>query len=541
MGAVIRRVDELNSVCPGWTTYDEESRVFASLGIKTPMGSFMLLAQEGSEELLLLVSPDAHNSQEFYMVGTQLLRQYDVKVLQAESSILRILVNERDEGEKEKITQQDQQLFHEIIEDAVAQGASDLMIHATRKGLYEVLYDIDTIPEYIRDLTEAEVSGMMRYYYQRIAKNSVEETTHSMDSAQFAGGTIMVNGEVVRLRYQSKEVFPYGMDFVIRLLNQSKETGFDDVEDLQLTDDQTAALRRIQNREKGAVAIAGETNSGKSTTAKVQLESIKRDRPDKVVRTLESPVEYLMRFGIRQHEVRESKSADSANAMDQAVKEFMRMNFKLAYVAELRGVETARLFVNILESGHGVYLTLHTSGVFTVYDRLERQGIDKYITTQAGNINALIYQKRLPQLCEHCKVPFADHHESHPELLSRLEMIGVPLDEVYLKSSTGCSHCRHRGIKGSRIAMEIVMPNAAMSQAVLNKDRHGFYQEWVKRCEESQWGDIAETDCYHAIRLMMQGVIDPVTFEQAYGVIDKRMLREECNTWKDGEGFSIWK
>lgn len=85
------------------------------------------------------------------------------------------------------------------------------------------------------------------------------------------------------------------------------------------------------------------------------------------------------------------------------------------------------------------------------------------------------------------------------------------------------------------------MPNAAMSQAVLNKDRHGFYQEWVKRCEESQWGDIAETDCYHAIRLMMQGVIDPVTFEQAYGVIDKRMLREECNTWQDGEGFSIWK
>ncbi|ODS23564.1 hypothetical protein AB835_08095 [Candidatus Endobugula sertula] len=443
MGAVIRRVDELNTLCPGWKAYEEESRVFASLGIKTPMGSFMLLAQEESEKLLLLVSPDAHNSQEFYMVGTKLLREYDVQVLQAESSILRILVTERDEDEKEKVTQQDQQLFHEIIEDAVAQGSSDLMIHATRKGLYEVLYDIDTIPEYIRDLTESEVKGMMRYYYQRIAKNSVEETTHSMESAQFAGGTIMVNSEVVRLRYQSKEVFPYGMDFVIRLLNQSKETGFDDVEDLQLTDDQTAALRRIQNREKGAVAIAGETNSGKSTTAKVQLESIKRDRPDKVVRTLESPVEYLMRFGIRQHEVRESKSADSANAMDQVVKEFMRMNFKLAYVAELRGVETARLFVNILESGHGVYLTLHTSGVFTVYDRLERQGIDKYITTQAGNINALIYQKRLPQLCEHCKVPFVDHHESHPELLSRLEMIGVPLDEVYLKSSTGCNHCRH--------------------------------------------------------------------------------------------------
>lgn len=538
---VIRRVEELNTFFPGWTTYGDESRVLASVGIKKPMGSFMLLAQEGSEKLLLLVSPEAHHSQIYYTSGTKLLRDYDVKVMQAESSILRILVEERDEGEKEKVTQQDQQLFHEIVEDAVAQGASDLMIHATRKGLYEVLYDIDTVPEYIRDLTESEVRGMMRYYYQRIAKNSVEETTHSMDSAQFAGGTIMVNGEVVRLRYQSKEVFPYGMDFVIRLLNQSKETGFDDVEDLQLTEDQTTALRRIQNREKGAVAIAGETNSGKSTTAKVQLESIKHDRRDKVVRTLESPVEYLMRYGIRQHEVRESKSVDSANAMDQAVKEFMRMNFKLAYVAELRGVETARLFVNILESGHGVYLTLHTSGVFTVYDRLESQGVDKYITTQAGNINALIYQKRLPQLCEHCKVPFADHQKSHSDILSRLKIIGEPLSKVYLKSSTGCSHCRHRGIKGSRIAMEIVMPNAAMSQAVLNKDRETFYQEWVKRCDESQWGDIAETDCYHAIRLMMQGIIDPVTFEQAYGVIDKRMLREECNTWVDGEGFSIWK
>ncbi len=88
--------------------------------------------------------------------------------------------------------------------------------------------------------------------------------------------------------------------------------------------------------------------------------------------------------------------------------------------------------------------------------------------------------------------------------------------------------------------MEIVMPNAAMSQAVKDHDRHAFYQEWVKRCAENQWGDIAETDCYHAIRLVLMGAVDPLMFEEAYGVLDKKMLREECNTWVDGKGFSVW-
>ena len=542
MTMIIQRLDELNTRFPNWVAYEKEAEMFASFGIKPSVEEFMLLNQQGSNRLLFLVSPEAHNSQAFYTIGTQLLRAHDVEVIQAESSILRLLISERSEHEQEEVSQADQQLFHQLLADAIDRGASDLMINAKRKGLYEVLYDIDTIPEYVRDLTEIEVRGMMRYFYQKVAKASVEESLFSTESSQFASGTIFLNDVMVRLRYQSKEVYPSGMDFVIRLLVQSRERGkgFNHVSDLQLTNDQQAALDRIQNREVGAVAVVGETNSGKSTTVKVQLESIKRKRPHFVIRTLESPVEYIFQ-NIRQHEVRESKTLEGDRAMDQAAKELMRMNFKLAYVAEVRGKETARLFVNILESGHGIYITLHTASTFTVYDRLERQGIDKHITTQAGNINALIYQKRLPELCHHCKEPLTDKDGKNAALISRLKIIGLPIDGVRMQSDKGCHECRQRGISGSRIAMEIVMPNAAMSQAVLNQDRPAFYQEWVKRCKESQWGDIAETHCYHAIRLMLSGCISPIAFEQVYGMVDKTLLREECNTWSENEGFALCK
>lgn len=535
MTTAIQRLDDLNDRFPNWAPFKDESTYTSS-------NEFMLLTQHGSNRLLFLVSPQGFNSQEYFSVGSRLLQEHEVEVIQAESSILRLLSSERIEQKKEEITQADQQLFYQLITDAVKVRASDMMINAKRKGLYEVLFDIDTIPEYVRDLTESEVHGMMRYFYQKVAKDSVEESLFSTESAQFAAGTVFINDDMVRLRYQSKEVYPNGMDFVIRLLVQSNREGqgFSEVSDLQLTQDQEAALERVQNREVGAVAVAGETNSGKSTSVKVQLESIKRKRPHVVIRTLESPVEYIFK-DIRQHEVRESKSINGDRAMDQAAKELMRMNFKLAYVAEVRGRETARLFVNILESGHGIYITLHTAGTFTVYDRLERQGIDKHITTQAGNINALIYQKRLPQLCNHCKTPLIDVADQNAELIQRLEIIGHPLSTIFLQSESGCSKCHHRGISGSRIAMEIVMPNTAMSQAVLSNDRKLFYKEWVKRCDESGWGDVAETHCYHAIRLMLTGAVSPTALEQAYGAIDKTLLREECNTWSDGGGFSVWK
>lgn len=535
MSSTIQRLDELNERFPNWIPFKDEAKFTSS-------EAFMLLALHGSNRLLFLVSPEAFNSQDYYSVGTRLLQEYEVDVIQAESSILRLLSSERVEQQKEEITQADQQLFYQLITDAVNRRASDLMINAKRKGLYEVLFDIDTIPEYVRDLTESEVHGMMRYFYQKVAKDSVEESLFSTESAQFAAGTVFINDDMVRLRYQSKEVYPNGMDFVIRLLVQSSRQGqgFSHASDLQLTVDQEAALERVQNREVGAVVVTGETNSGKSTSVKVQLESIKRKRPHFVIRTLESPVEYIFK-GIRQHEVRESKNVDGDRAMDQAAKELMRMNFKLAYVAEVRGKETARLFVNILESGHGIYITLHTAGTFTVYDRLERQGIDKHITTQAGNINALIYQKRLPQLCSHCKEPVQSFSDQHEGLIDRLNILGHSISDVSVQSDKGCAKCHHRGISGSRIAMEVVMPNVAMSKAVLKNDRALFYEEWVKRCEESQWGDVAETHCYHAIRLMLTGRISPATFEQAYGTIDKTLLREECNTWVEGKGFEVWK
>jgi type II secretory ATPase GspE/PulE/Tfp pilus assembly ATPase PilB-like protein len=164
------------------------------------------------------------------------------------------------------------------------------------------------------------------------------------------------------------------------------------------------------------------------------------------------------------------------------------------------------------------------------------------VLTQQGNVNALVYQKRFPCLCFDCRIPLNDYQSPKKEgLVSRLSLLQTSLEGVFVRNLSGCDACRHRGVKGSRVAMEVVRPSEVMSESVRLRDKKEFYRSWVKRCQANNWGDVAETHLYHSLRLSLKGDVCPLVVEESYGDIDETLLMEETNTWRKEGGFHIEK
>src|SRR5690625_7297064 len=149
---------------------------------------------------------------------------------------------------------------------------------------------------------------MMRYFYTKQAdQDTVEEPVFKFNTAQFAAGDGVWGGHRTRIRYQSKVAFPAGTDFALRLLARSETSGCNSIEDLNITHAQARMLARASKRDAGAIVLAGQTSSGKTTTVKVLLETLHRARPDIVIRSLESQPEYIIKGG-HQHAGREETS-----------------------------------------------------------------------------------------------------------------------------------------------------------------------------------------------------------------------------------------
>lgn len=541
----VRQIDELTAHA-GTADWRLLSGDNGELAIQPLMREKVALVSGVNRECLLLVAPGCYPSQAYFEAARHAHRlEYTVKPLYAEQSILTLLHDQQaalatTDAADRLITQEDRERLDELITEAVTRGAADIMI-SPRKGSqtqYLAELDIDTMITPYRDYTRDEIEGMMQCFYQSKAdQETVEEPIFKFGSAQFAAGDGVWAGHRTRIRYQSKPAFPGGTDFALRLLMMSETSGFNSIHDLNLPLQQARMLERASRRDSGAIVLAGQTSSGKTTSVKVMLENLSRTRPDIVIRSLESPPEYVMR-GVHQHAVRESKGGE-LQALSEHVKELMRMNPTYLFLGEVRGHESAGLFLHMLESGHGVILTGHAGSPLGIYSKLEGLGISKQVMTQASNVNALIFQRRLPRLCPHCKIPMSQSAAvEDKEAFDRLRMLKASLERVCVQNPEGCSQCNNRGIRGTRVAMDVVRPDLRMSEAVRADDTREFHARWVELCVEHNWGDAAETALYHSLRLVLEGEVSIHTVESRFSEIDSTLLTDECRTWKTSGGFA---
>lgn len=118
---------------------------------------------------------------------------------------------------------------------------------------------------------------------------------------------------------------------------------------------------------QGLVLITGPTGSGKSTTLASIINRINQTRHDHIL-TVEDPIEYLHRHNCSLINQREVYSDTSSFA--SALKYALREDPDVVLIGEMRDLETTEAALNISETGHLVFATLHTNSCAESVNRI---------------------------------------------------------------------------------------------------------------------------------------------------------------------------
>ncbi|MEZ5358747.1 MAG: type IV pilus twitching motility protein PilT [Candidatus Zixiibacteriota bacterium] len=155
----------------------------------------------------------------------------------------------------------------------------------------------------------------------------------------------------------------------------------------------------LANLPRGLVLVTGPTGSGKSTTLAAIIDKINRERSCHIL-TVEDPIEYLHRHNnclVNQREVF-SDTPSFASALKYALRE----DPDVVLVGEMRDLETIESAINISETGHLAFATLHTNSAAESINRI----IDVFPTSQQEQIRvtlsftlqAVVAQQLIPRM-----------------------------------------------------------------------------------------------------------------------------------------------
>jgi len=161
----------------------------------------------------------------------------------------------------------------------------------------------------------------------------------------------------------------------------------------------TKVISEFANLPRGLVLVTGTTGSGKSTTLAAIIDKINRERNLHII-TVEDPIEYLHRHNsslINQREVY-SDTQSFASALKYALRE----DPDVVLIGEMRDLETVESALNISETGHLAFATLHTSSCAESITRI----IDVFPTNQQEQVRvtlsfvlqAVVTQQLIPKI-----------------------------------------------------------------------------------------------------------------------------------------------
>jgi twitching motility protein PilT len=225
---------------------------------------------------------------------------------------------------------------------------------------------------------------------------------------------------------------------------------------------------------KGMVVVTGPTGSGKSTTLAAMVDWVNANRADHII-TIEDPIEFV-------HEpkkcmIHQRQIGPHTNSFTRALRAALREDPDIILVGEMRDLETVAIAIEMAETGHLVFGTLHT-------------------TTAASTIDRIVDQFS------------ADRQEQVRQMLSES-----------LKGVIAQTLCKKKG--GGRVAaLEILICNTAISNLIRE---HKTFQ--IPSMMQTQKSAGMRTLNDSLLTLVKDGVIVP---EEAYDkAIDKGSMQKE--------------
>src|SRR5216110_968488 len=189
-------------------------------------------------------------------------------------------------------------------------------------------------------------------------------------------------------------------------------------------------VTKLCEKPRGLILVTGPTGSGKSTTLAAMIDKINTERHEHII-TIEDPIEFVHQNKsclVNQREVH-----SDTKGFTEALRAALREDPDVVLIGEMRDLETIESALRIAETGHLTFGTLHTNSASSTINRV----IDVFPSHQQSQIRAQLSLVLEGILCQ--------------SLLPKV------------------------GGQGRCMAMEILVPNAAIRNLVREDKIHQIY------------------------------------------------------------------
>ncbi len=257
---------------------------------------------------------------------------------------------------------------------------------------------------------------------------------------------------------------PNGEKCVMRILDTRSINV--DLEHLGFDETILAIWSRQIEEPHGIILVTGPTGSGKTTTLYASLR--KMDKVKQNISTVEDPIEYHL-DGVTQTQIHDKIGMTFAKTL----KALLRQDPDVIMLGEIRDHETAHTAVQAALTGHLVLSTLHTNDAPSSVTRLVNIGLEPFLVGAA--VNAVLAQRLVRRICEHCK----QRQAPGEELAEFLELNGMPADSIYV--GAGCDKCRNTGYSGRVGIYELLVADDQLRDVIA---RNPNVSEFRRLCIE---------------------------------------------------------
>ncbi|MDJ0973062.1 MAG: ATPase, T2SS/T4P/T4SS family [Planctomycetota bacterium] len=317
-------------------------------------------------------------------------------------------------------------LVHEILEQALAQRASDIHVEP-QVDRVRVRYRVDGVCYEAHSL-DLDLAGPVITRLKVMARMDISEHRKPQDGRI----AIKLMGRPIDLRV-SLIPAATGEQIVMRILD--REVGLVKLEKLGFVGDDRDRFDRCIKRPNGIFLVTGPTGSGKTTTLYAALTSL--NKPNVKIITAENPIEYHLP-GVNQSEVRHGIGLD----FSRILRAMLRQAPNIILVGEIRDAETAEIAIQASLTGHLVFSTLHTNDAPSALTRLIDMGVKPFLVSTA--VMAVLAQRLVRRLCLTCRQP----HDPPDHLLAALGMRREDIQGREIFRAVGCKECRFEGYRG---------------------------------------------------------------------------------------------
>jgi twitching motility protein PilT len=181
---------------------------------------------------------------------------------------------------------------------------------------------------------------------------------------------------------------------------------------------------------RGLILVTGPTGCGKSTTLACMIDHINTERSVHIV-TVEDPIEYY--FTPKKALVNQRELFADTLSYNSALRSVLREDPDVVLVGEMRDLETVEATLRVAETGHLTFSTLHTNSAAETISRI----IDI----------------------------FPPQYQAQSRIVLSMSLEAV-LTQALLPRADG---------KGRVLAMEILIPNAAIRNLIRENKLHQIY------------------------------------------------------------------